>query len=234
MGLLACTTGIALIGALASVAAQAATLPAPAWQAQVEQVARDAALAAAPSAMPPRVEVEVGAPDPRLRLAPCARTEATLSPGSSPWGRTRVGLRCVDGAPWSIFVPVTVRALGLGLAVAAPLPAGTLIEPQHLVQTEVDLASGLPLVDESQAVGRVTARAVPAGSALRAADLRARQWFAAGETVQLVVQGRGFSVSSEGQAMSPGLEGQTVRVRTESGRLVQGRATGGRVVEVPL
>ena len=70
--------------------------------------------------------------------------------------------------------------------------------------------------------------------ALRDASLKKRVWFAIGEPVRVVAVGRGFTVSSEGVALSPGLEGQAVKVRTESGRTVTGLAAGQRRVEVAL
>ena len=73
-----------------------------------------------------------------------------------------------------------------------------------------------------------------AGQALRQADLKLRQWFAAGDPVRIVAVGPGFSVSGEGVALNPGLEGQAVRVRTESGRLVIGMPRADRRVEVTL
>jgi flagella basal body P-ring formation protein FlgA len=84
------------------------------------------------------------------------------------------------------------------------------------------------------AVGRALAKPLAAGDALREADLRARQWFAAGDNVRIVAGGSGWRIHGEGQALNPGLEGHTVRVRTESGRVVSGMAAGDRLVEVPL
>jgi flagellar basal body P-ring formation protein FlgA len=52
--------------------------------------------------------------------------------------------------------------------------------------------------------------------------------------VQIWAQGSGFAINSEGQAMGPGLEGVPVRVRLESGRVVVGRATAERRLEVQL
>ena len=78
------------------------------------------------------------------------------------------------------------------------------------------------------------ARPLPAGAAVRQSDLKQRQWFAAGDTVQLVARGSGFSVTGEGQAMSAGIEGQTVRVRTDNGRMLSGQAVGLNRVEVQL
>jgi hypothetical protein len=48
--------------------------------------------------LPLRMEVEVGALDRRLTLAPCAQVEPYLPAGSRLWGKTRVGLRCVQGS----------------------------------------------------------------------------------------------------------------------------------------
>ena len=184
-----------------------------------------------------RVEVEPGRLDPRLRLAPCERIEPYLPPGARAWGRSRVGLRCVQGAsPWNVTLPVTVKVFAPAWVVAAPLPAGSVLDAGQLQQAEVDWAAAPtpPMADAGKLVGRQLARALPAGAPVRVADLRQRQWFAAGDTVQLVAQGAGFSVSGEAQAMGPGLEGQTVRVRTDNGRVLSGLAVGPNRVEVRL
>ena len=77
-------------------------------------------------------------------------------------------------------------------------------------------------------------RPLEAGASLRQSHLKARQWFAAGETVQVVASGPGFRVASEGQALSQGVEGQAVRVRTESGRVLTGMPIADRRVEVSM
>jgi flagella basal body P-ring formation protein FlgA len=52
--------------------------------------------------------------------------------------------------------------------------------------------------------------------------------------VQIVALGRGFAISAEGQALAPGLEGQPVRIRTESGRVVVAVPVAQRRVELTL
>ena len=202
----------------------------------VQQV-RQLAMTAAPQAGPgiTRVEIEVGEPDPRLRLAPCANVKPYLLPQARLWGRTRVGLRCVSGpVRWNVFLPVRVKVYGPALVAAWPLAAGRLVEPADLVQAEVDLAedpAGV-LLDPEAVVGRALSRAVISGQPVRRTQLRPRQWFAAGETVKLVAQGRGFSVAGAGQALTPGIEGQIARVRTDSGRVLTGMPTGERRMEL--
>lgn len=203
--------------------------------AQVQQMARDSAGRAGMGEA--RIEVEVGSLDPRLKLAPCQRIEPYLPPGLPVWGRTRIGLKCTQGEKlWNVTMPVTVHVYARSLVIQAALPAGTVLAPDHFTEAEVDLAAapGLPIAQPGLAVGRTLARTLAAGSALRQADLKARQFFAAGETVRVVAIGNGWQVVTEAEALNPGLEGQTVRLRTESGRMLQGRPVADRQVEVAL
>lgn len=202
---------------------------------RIQALGEQAGAGLAPGAM--RVAIEPGRLDPRLRLAPCERIEPYLPPGARAWGRSRVGLRCVQGpTPWNVYLPVTVKVFAPAWVAASALPAGSELRPDMLRQAEVDWAASAtpPVVDATKLVGRLLARPLPAGAAVRLGDLKQRQWFAAGDTVRLVARGRGFSVSGEGQAMSPGVEGQTVRVRTETGRVLTGQAVGQNRVEVQL
>lgn len=201
------------------------------WALEVQQLA-------SPTQVPAgaRVEVEVGALDPRLKLAPCARITPYVPAGTRLWGRARVGLRCDEGARWSVFLPVTVKVFARAWTVNQSLPPGTLLEPSHLLQDEVDLAAEPSLVirQPQAAIGRTLTRALRPGQAVREADLKPRQWFAAGDTVRVLTMGSGFAISADGQALSAGIEGQNVKVRVEGGRVVSGRATAERRIEVTL
>ncbi|MBA2722314.1 MAG: flagellar basal body P-ring formation protein FlgA [Methylibium sp.] len=230
----------ALLVALLLGAAPLSAEEAPAAQALAqafEERARSLALESARPADGLRVEIEVGRLNPRLRLAPCEQVEPYLPNGFKPWGRTRVGLRCLSGPKrWNVYLPITVKVFGPALVASSALAAGTVLAEADLQEAEVDLAAehGAVLTDAQQAVGRTLTRMVSAGDALRSSNVRARQWFAAGDTVRLVAIGTGFSVEGQGRAISVGLDGSQVRVRTESGRIVTGLATGEREVEVRL
>jgi flagellar basal body P-ring formation protein FlgA len=184
-----------------------------------------------------RIEVEVGELDPRLQLAPCTQVQAYLPANARAWGRTRVGLRCTQGEKlWNVSVPVVVRVLASAPVLKGALPAGTVLTPAHLDTAVVDWATQpeAPVLMPKALVDRVLAHALPAGSAVRPADLRARLWFAAGDTVRVEAKGEGFSVSTTAQALGPGAEGQRVRVRTEAGQVLTGLAVGAHRVEVSL
>lgn len=204
----------------------------------VEQMLRDAlGQTPLPGGAASRVAVEVGQLDPRLRLAPCRRVETRLPPNARLWGRTRIGVKCVDGEkPWNVHLPVSVKVFAPALTAARALPAGTVLSADHLKMAEVDWAAepALPFAGSAPLIGRSLVRPVLPGQALRADDVRQRQWFAAGDTVVVLARGAGFVVSGEAQALSNGVEGQPVRVRTEGGRVLSGVAVAERRVEVSL
>lgn len=181
-----------------------------------------------------RLQVDIGPADPRLNLAPCQQVQPYLPAGLPAGGRTRVGLRCLQGPKaWNISLPLTLRAWGPAWLAQGPLPVGAVLDTQHFKAGEADLAAiGQVVQSLDAAAGRVLVRPLGAGDALRQTDLKARVWFAAGDTVRLVANGPGWRVVSEGVALSAGLEGQTTPVRTENGRTVQGRAVAPREVQV--
>lgn len=222
----------ALLAAVAPVRAQALE---DALATQIQQFALEATRQAATPGL--RVQVRVGRLDPRLRLAPCAAVQPYLPPGTRLWGAARIGLRCNDVAVrWNVFLPIYIDVFGPALVANLPLAAGRMLAAEDLRSAEVNLAAApsQPLARNELAIGRTLARALAAGDPLRASDLRARQWFAAGDNVRVVAAGSGWRISGEGQALAAGLEGQSVRVRTESGRVISGVAVAARLVEVAL
>lgn len=221
-------------GAAMAAPAGPVALPAAALQ-RAEAVATELARARAPAQA--RVVVQSGSPDPRLRLAPCSDIRAEPSPGAPPWGRTRVQLRCAAGpVAWRVTLPLQVQVWAPAWLAAAPLAAGQGLAAGALVPGVVDWAAAptppLPLGDDP--AGRTLARPLAAGEALREADLRARQWFVAGDTVQVTARGTGFAVTAEAQAMSPGIEGRPARLKSASGRVFTALPVAERRAEVAL
>lgn len=198
----------------------------------------DGALAQAPTgALPLRLEVAVGQLDARLRLAACARVEPYLPAGARLWGRTRLGLRCLDGAVrWNVFLPITVKAYGPAWVLAAPVAAGAVLTEQDAVEAEVDWAAESAAIVANPAawVGLIAARPLAAGQALRQNMVRAPDLFKSGAPVRVVVQGMGYAVTASGQAMSAGSQGQNVRVRMANGRVVTGTVLEDGTIDAAL
>lgn len=224
----------ALVAAWLALSAPVQAQPPAEGVSRALELARSTAAARAPAGA--RVQATAGPIDPRLQLAPCAHTEVHLPRGTPVWGRTRVGLRCTQGAvAWNVFLPIEVQVLAPAQATTTALPAGARLGAAELTALEVDWgAGGAPFSTAAELVGRTLARPVPAGHALRAADLQSRQWFSVGDAVRIRAHGAGFAISGEGLAVTNGIEGQPARVRTEQGRILSGVPTGEKRIDVSL
>ena len=184
-----------------------------------------------------KMDVQMGALDARLKLAPCGHVEPFLPLGARLWGKSRVGLRCVDGmSRWSVTVPVSVKAVGNAWVVRNPIALGSAIKAGDLMQAEVDWAEDTVPVVRTQAewIGQIAARNLQTGQTLRQGMTKAAQVFQAGAAVRVVAQGVGFIVTSEAQALSAGVVGQPARVRMDSGRVTSGVVLDTRTVKVEL
>lgn len=180
------------------------------------------------------VEVEVGQIDSRITLPNCPRLEPFMPSGSRLWGKTSVGVRCEGQFAWTIYVPAEVKVMADVLHVARPVAREQTIGFDDVSLQTVNLAQtpeGV-LTDYAQAVGKLAAMNLTAGQVIRANMLRAPYIILRGQNVKLTVVGRGFSVSSEGQALSDASEGQVVQVRNTAGRVISGLARPNGIVEV--
>ena len=188
-------------------------------------------------ATPLRMLVSVGALDSRLALAPCAAIEPYLPNGLRLWGKTRIGVRCLEGAVrWNVFLPVQVKALGPAWVIKGDVPAGKVLTEDDAVVAEVDWAQDNQaiLADPAMWLGQTATRALTTGQALRQGMVRPAQVFQAGANVRIVAHGPGFVISSDGQALSAGVVGGPARVRIENGRILSGVVLDMRTVRVDL
>jgi len=184
-----------------------------------------------------RMEVSVGTLDSRLRLAPCSRVEPYLPAGSRLWGRTRLGLRCVEGSSaWNVFLPVTIKAWGPAWVLTGNVAPGAVLTANDAAQAEVDWAAdAAPVLANPEAwLGQTATRQLMAGQALRQSMVKAPSLFKAGAQVRVSAQGPGYAVTSAGQALSAGSVGQTVRVRMDNGRIVSGIVSEDGTVTITL
>ena len=188
-------------------------------------------------ASPLRMEVEMGELDSRLRLAPCPRVEPYVPVGTRLWGKTRLGLRCLDGTTkWNVFLPVTVRAYGTAWVIKGNVASGATLTEADAIEAEVDWAEDAsPIVGmPAQWLGQVATRALTTGQALRQIMIKPAQVFQAGTQIRVVAQGAGFQITSDGQALSVGVIGQAARVRMENGRIMSGVVLDNRTVKLEI
>ncbi len=186
---------------------------------------------------PLRPDIELGQLDSRLQLAPCARVEPYLPRGARLWGRSRIGLRCVEGPVlWNVFLPITVKVWGPAWVVQRAVAPGAVLNEGDVVPGEVDWAEhpAQVLVRQADWLGVTAARGLMPGQVLRQNMVRPVQVFHAGTEVKVHAKQAGFQLSATGRAMGHGFLGQPVRVKMPGGRVVSGRARRDNTVTVDL
>lgn len=186
---------------------------------------------------PLRPEIVLGQLDSRLQLAPCARVEPYLPRGARLWGRSRIGLRCVEGSRlWNVFLPITVKVWGPAWVVQRPIAPGSVLAEGDVAPGETDWAEhpSAVLVRPADWLGVTAARGLMPGQVLRQTMVRPVQVFKAGTEVKVHVRQTGFQLSATGRAMGHGFLGQPVRVKMPNGRVVSGRVRRDSSVGVDM
>lgn len=182
--------------------------------------------------LPGKVTIDVKPP--RNQLPACAALDAFLPAGSRAIGKTTVGIRCLAPGQWTVYLPAQVRVIGRYAVTRQPLPANHVLTAADLELGEGDLGA-LPndvVSDPSAMVGYRTVSGLAAGAPLRTSIVRPPLVVQQGQTTRLVLNGPGFSVQSEGEALANAGRGDRVRVKTSSGQVVSGVAQDGQQVVV--
>jgi len=207
-----------LVAALA--AAPAAAAPADA-RAVVERF-----LQAQTAGLPGKARIEANMP---AALPACESLQPFLPRGAAPSGRVSVGLRCAGEKPWTRFVQARVAIEGRYIVAARAIEAGQALGAGDLAERTGDLGA-LPrsvVTDAAELKGVVAVNRIAAGAPVRREGVRGVAVIQQGQTVQVVAQGPGFTVSTEARAMTRAEVGATVQAKTRDGRLVSGVADEG-------
>jgi flagella basal body P-ring formation protein FlgA len=200
------------------------------WQAPetIAEAARTAAAATTPG------DVEASKVDERLKLARCAEPLDAKIARAIERGRGTVVVSCAQPAPWRLFVPVRATNDAIALVLVRNVQPGEVLSAADFEVVRRSSAS-LPhdyLTDASQAVGLAIRRTQPTGSVVTAAALEAPEVVRRGELVTLTAGDGPVSVKSEGVALEAARLKQRLKVRSASGRVIEGTAEGPGQVRV--
>jgi flagellar basal body P-ring formation protein FlgA len=184
--------------------------------------------------LPGQVIVSPGKIDNRITLPNCPELVPFIPTGGRLWGNSSVGVRCNSQTSWTIYVQVDVQVMANVIHVARPLTQGRPLTVDDITLINVNLTQ-MPegiFTDPSQVIGKIPISSLATGQPIRQHSLRLPHIILRGQKVKLNVQGRGFSVSSEGHALADAAEGQVVQVRNQSGRIISGIALPDATVDV--
>jgi flagella basal body P-ring formation protein FlgA len=224
----------ALAGFL-TLAAGALTFGAPAqpaarWQPPetIAAAARAAAVAAGAG------EIEAVAVDTRLKLAECGAPLDAAIQRPVQRGRGTIAVSCAAPSPWRLFVPVRATNPVAALVLTRNVQPGETLAAGD-VTVEQRPSASLPydyLSDPGQAVGFMLRRTQPAGAVLVPAALERPEIVARGALVTVIAGAGSVTVKSDGVALESARLGQRLRVRSASGRILEGTAEAPGQVRV--
>lgn len=179
-----------------------------------------------------QIDIEV-LPNARApRTPPCAQTSYFLASGARLWGRVNVGERCTDAAQrWTAWHAAVVRIHGPALVSRQPVAAGSALQASDFdVETiEWTRHSQAPAPIDIELAHQQLQRSLTAGQPLRADHLRPLPAIRSGELIQAIAEGEGFKIAADATALSSGTEGQSIRVRTATGKVLTGTVSGKTV-----
>lgn len=192
-------------------------------------------------AMPPTsaaVFVAADKLDSRLRLPQCgAALESFLPSGANLGSRATVGVRCQQGAMWTVYVPVNIETEVQVLVLRRAVSQDSAISSQDVeLQTRrFKGPSSKYLTDVSQLRGMRAKRSLPVGSILVVDGLAPDVLVKRGQQVVLLATVGGIEVRASGIALTDGGAASRVRVQnSSSSKVVEGTVTADSTVRVAL
>jgi flagella basal body P-ring formation protein FlgA len=182
------------------------------------------------------VQVNVGALDSRLRLAPCADPlKVSLPPGATFRARMTVAVSCAGAATWTVYVPVAVDTQTSVLVLRRAAGRGERLTAED-VESQTRVISGTGdsyLTDPRQLSGRTVKRPLGAGTALTADVLADDLIVRRGQRVTLLASVGSLEVRAAGLAMNDAPAAGRVKVQNlSSNRIVEGVVETADVIRI--
>ncbi|WP_437888066.1 flagellar basal body P-ring formation chaperone FlgA [Phytobacter sp. V91] len=166
-------------------------------------------------------EVVVTVRTPQNLFPACEQPALSVTGNAKLWGNVNVLARCGNEKR---YLQVNVQATGNYVVAAQAITRGS-----ELAAGSVKLARGrldqLPprtMLDIAQAQDAISLRDLAPGQPIQLSLLRQAWRVKAGQRVQVIANGEGFSVNGEGQALNNAAVAQNARVRMASGQIVSG------------
>ncbi|WP_318356547.1 flagellar basal body P-ring formation chaperone FlgA [Enterobacter sp.] len=154
-------------------------------------------------------------------LPACEQPALSVAGNARLWGNLNVLAQCANEKR---YVQVMVQATGNYVVAAQPVARGSQLQPESvtLKRGRLDQLPPRTMLDINQAQDAVSLRDLVPGQAIQLSMLRQAWRVKAGQKVQVIASGDGFSVNGEGQAMNNASVAQRARVRMASGQIVSG------------
>lgn len=154
-------------------------------------------------------------------LPACEQPALSVQGNAKLWGNVNVLAQC---AGEKRYVQVSVQATGNYVVAAQAITRGSTLQADSvaLKRGRLDQLPPQTMLDINQAQDSVSLRDLAPGQAVQTSMLRQAWRIKAGQKVQVIASGDGFSVNGEGKALNNAAVAQSARVRMASGQVVSG------------
>lgn len=151
----------------------------------------------------------------------CDQPQLSVLTSTKLWGNLNVLARC---ASEKRYLQVNVQATGDYVVVAEPVTRGSALQSSSvaLKRGRLDQLPPRTMLNINQAQDAVSLRDLAPGQPLQLSMIRQAWRVKAGQQVQVIASGDGFSVNGEGKALNNASVAQNARVRMASGQIVSG------------
>ncbi len=177
-------------------------------------------------------QASVGEVDARLRLPACTEMRFFLPSNALLWGRGSIGVRCDAPSPWTFYLSYQSRLSGPALVATRPIAAREVPRGSDIEVRLIEYTQSPDLYPRLWPADAQVNRPLAAGQPILISWLSLPTVIKAGGKVRLLISTPTFSVSQDGIALNTAAPGERVRVKTPSGRIVQGTARQDGTVEV--
>ncbi|EHX83442.1 flagella basal body P-ring formation protein FlgA [Escherichia coli DEC14B] len=145
----------------------------------------------------------------------------SMSNNSRLWGNVNVLARCGNDKR---YLQVNVQATGNYVVAAMPIVRGGKLEAGNvkLKRGRLDTLPPRTVLDINQLVDAISLRDLSPDQPIQLTQFRQAWRVKAGQRVNVIASGDGFSANAEGQALNNAAVAQNARVRMVSGQVVSG------------
>jgi flagellar basal body P-ring formation protein FlgA len=166
--------------------------------------------------------VMVSLRNPGGQMPACEQPALSVMGNNKLWGAQTVQAQC---GTEKRYLQVFVEATGNYVVAAQPIARGSVLQPNSVTikRGRLDQLPPRTMLNINQAQDAVSMRDLVPGQAIQLSMLRQSWRVKAGQKVQVIASGDGFSVNGEGQALNNAAVAQNARVRMPSGQVVSGQ-----------
>jgi len=182
------------------------------------------------------LEIEVNKLAPKLKLKPCAKKWAISYAGKpTDTGQVLLKVQCATQPHWKTYLSAKIDYNIKVLTSTRSLPKNSVLTAKDLHITQHKLSNLVRgyYSNQSELNGLQTKRTLRKNQVISPYHLKKQDLIQSGDTILLIAQGAGISVSMKGRALNKGAKDDNIRVKnSRSGRIIEARVIRNGVAAV--